>query len=161
MRILYIHGLDSSPNPERIAELKLRGHQVSALHIDYRRQPDVYQLLRTKALQDQTEWIIGSSLGGFIGFWLSEDLALPCLLFNPAMHVSLVEAQISPEMERNCPERWVLIGSDDEVVDPEASCLFFRNPDHQAPLQQVHVCQGMGHQIERSIFVSAVRWAGL
>jgi hypothetical protein len=59
MRILYIHGLDSAPNPDRTASLEVAGHQVFALHLDYRNQPDAYAQLRAFGEQEQVEYIVG------------------------------------------------------------------------------------------------------
>ncbi|GAB4414814.1 MAG: hypothetical protein OHK0039_22940 [Bacteroidia bacterium] len=160
MQILYIHGLDSSPNPGRMQYLEARGHQVHALHLDYRQQPDAYQILHDFACETGTQFIVGSSLGGFLGFWLAEALALPCLLFNPAMHVSLVEARI-PAIERRCPQRWVVLGEIDTVVDPQAGWVFFAAPAQQGPEQYVMLRQGLGHEIDPPTYAASVRWAGL
>ncbi|RMG70989.1 MAG: alpha/beta hydrolase [Bacteroidetes bacterium] len=162
MRILYIHGLDSSPNPDRIGWLERAGHRVFALHLDYRQQPDAFAILRGYAQANQIEFIVGSSLGGFLGFWLGEALGLPTLLFNPAMTmVRLDEARIDPNMPRRCPSRWVVLGAQDDTVDPFQNEAFFADPDNQVPYQRVVRCQWLGHQIDPDTFAAMARWAGL
>ena len=162
MHILYIHGLDSSPNPDRIGWLEQAGHQVSALHLDYRQQPDAFAILKAYAQAQGCTYLVGSSLGGFLGFWLGETLGLPGLLFNPAMTlVTLEEARIDPATPRRAPARWVVLGAQDDTVDPRANEAFFAQPVNQAPYQRVVTCQWLGHQIDPDTFAAMARWAGL
>ena len=44
MKTLYIHGLDSSPKPEKIRLIKPYSN-VSALHLRYKNQPDSFEIL--------------------------------------------------------------------------------------------------------------------
>jgi predicted esterase YcpF (UPF0227 family) len=85
MNTLYIHGLESSPVPGKIEIMQKLGLEVTALHLDYFLKPDSFEILKNEAIKNYVEFIIGSSYGGFLGYWLAEDLGLPCLLFNPAM----------------------------------------------------------------------------
>lgn len=161
MRILYIHGLDSAPNPDRIASLEAAGHEVFALHLDYRQQPDAYDILRDYAQQQRIDYIIGSSLGGALGFWLAEEMGVPCLLFNPAVYLSRPEINIELTAQPGCPARWVVIGEQDDVVDPAQSWAFFAQQDQRQTWQRVIRCQWLGHQIDRATFREMQRWAGL
>ncbi|MDX2286717.1 MAG: YqiA/YcfP family alpha/beta fold hydrolase [Bacteroidia bacterium] len=160
MQIIYIHGLDSRPYPDRTDPLRAAGHQVLALHLDYRRQPDTYALLHAAAARSGAEFVIGSSLGGFLGFWLSEEAGLPCLLFNPAMQVPLQAARIPRIRAGACPARWVMLGAEDAVVDPQYSLQLFQHT-YRAPQQQVELRAGLGHQIDPATYLAALRWCGL
>jgi uncharacterized protein len=161
MRILYIHGLDSAPHPERTQSLEDAGHQVQALHLDYRAQPDAYAILRQLARREEIDFIIGSSLGGVLSFWLAEEMGVPCLLFNPAVYLTRPEINIELEAQLGCPARWVVIGDQDEVVDPGQSWYFFQQPEQQQTWQRVVRCQWLGHQIDLATFREMQRWAGL
>ncbi len=161
MRILYIHGLDSRPNPERISSLESNGHQVFALHLDYRTEPSSYLKLKQYAKGEQVEFIVGSSLGGLMGFWLGEELGLPCLLFNPAVYFGRENANIQLENRIGCPRRWVVIGEKDEVVDPQISYQYFEDIAPQSQAQRVIRCQWLGHQIDPDTFREVQRWVGL
>lgn len=161
MKILYIHGLDSSPNPDRIGYMETQGHEVVALHLDYREQPDAYRILDSFARKERIEGIVGSSLGGFLGFWLSQHLAVPCLLYNPAMWLDAVELKIPVPEEDRCPGRYVVLGDEDDTVDPDQNWQFFSQLDKKSGYQQVIRCQGLGHQIDVKTFQDTFRWAGL
>ena len=63
---LYIHGLDSSPLKEKLDILKASGMNVFALHIDYRNQKNSYDLLENFAKKNEINFIVDSSLGGYI-----------------------------------------------------------------------------------------------
>jgi len=161
MKVLYIHGLDSHPTPQKIQMIAERGHEVFALHLNYREQKDAYHILKKYAEENQVEFIVGSSLGGFLGFYLAEELGIDCLLFNPAMAIDIVEAKISADFQRKCKKRYVILGDKDEVVNPTYNWDFFQNPDNQAPHQRVIRCQWLAHQIDFLSFKEFISFAGL
>lgn len=160
MKTLYIHGLDSHPVPEKLDILTAAGLEVMALHIDYRTEENAYRILKDYALSEKIEFIVGSSLGGYIGFWLAEDLGLPCLLFNPAMSFSNSLDEYMPEIpHRQCPARFVVIGAFDETVKSEENIRFFREPEQNNCYQRVIVCEWLEHQIDFITFEEMVKWA--
>jgi len=160
LKALYIHGFDSFPVPEKIQILRNAGLEVIAPHLDYRNQPDLYQLLKEIVISENIEFLIGSSLGGFTAFWLAEDLGLPCLLFNPAMSFGDLFKKHLPEIPNHlCPARFVVIGAKDETVDPSTNQAFFENLTSESCHQRVIICQWLGHQIDFATFEEMVCWA--
>lgn len=161
MKILYIHGLDSSPNLERMEWLSDRGHDVSALHLDYRNQPDSYELLMQEVESKQVEFIVGSSLGGRLGFWLSEEFGLSCLLFNPALALE-IPGLTDPSLKNpGCKRRHIVLGAQDDVVNPEDTWHWLKQADRAGLTQRVGMFQHLGHQIDLDTYVESCRWAGL
>ena len=93
--LLYLHGFRSSPQS---AKAQIMAQRVQALH------PSVSwwcpQLPASPAqaidllLQGTADWprrqmaVMGSSLGGFYAAWLSNQLGVPAVLINPAVHPS-------------------------------------------------------------------------
>ena len=160
MKTLYIHGLNSHPVPEKLEILKNYGLDVIALHIDYQKEKGVYQKLKETIENNNIEFIVGSSMGGFIGYWLGEDLGLPCLLFNPAMNYMDKLMPYIPDIDhRNCPARFVVIGAHDESVDPQKNISVFRNAEQVNCHQRVVVCEWLAHQIDYDTFDEMVGWA--
>ena len=160
MKTLYIHGLDSHPVPEKLEILKDSGLDVVALHIDYRKENRVYKKLKSTIQKEQVAFIVGSSMGGFLAYWLAEDLGLPCLLFNPAMSYMDELMPHLPEINnRLCPARFVVIGAHDESVDPQKNTQFFRSVERPSCHQRVVVCEWLAHQIDFNTFEEMVGWA--
>lgn len=160
MKTLYIHGLDSYPVPEKLGILEHAGLEVEALHLDYRTEKQSYQILRDFAIEEEIQFIIGSSLGGYIGYWLGEELGLPCLLFNPAMSYSDTLDEHMPDIDRRlCPARYVAIGAWDETVDPQQNLRFFRENQRDECYERVVVCEWLSHQIDFTSFEELVHWA--
>ncbi len=160
MKTLYIHGLDSHPVPEKLEILKKSGLDVVALHINYRKENGVYEKLKSTIQKEKVEFIVGSSMGGFLGFWLAEDMGLPCLLFNPAMNFIDKLVPHLPEIENHlCPARYVVIGAHDESVDPQKNIRFFKNAERDDCLQRVVVCEWLAHQIDYNTLEEMVGWA--
>lgn len=159
MKTLYIHGLDSHPVPEKLEILRQHHLDVVALHMDYRNEINVYHTLRKYAQGEQVKFIVGSSLGGFLGYWLAQDLGLPCLLFNPAMSYTELNEYMPEITNRLCPARFVIIGAHDDTVDPDENLDWFRNIDDGECYQRVLVCYWLAHQIDFDTFEEMVTWA--
>ena len=89
-KVLYIHGLGSSPKPAKLD--LIRNHtEVVALHLDYEQDVDSYKKLVALAKTESVSALIGSSLGGLISYHIAENMGLPCLLFNPALYREVPE----------------------------------------------------------------------
>lgn len=159
MKTLYIHGLDSFPVPEKIKIMEEAGLSVISMHLDYRRQPDAYEILKIEAMEKNTAVLVGSSLGGMLAFWLAEDLGLPCLLFNPAMDIGKdVDLKIPEITKRECPMRYVVLGEYDDSVDPANNLRLFKKWERDDLDQKVLSCHWLGHQIDFDTFGGMVGW---
>lgn len=158
MTILYIHGLDSSPNPERIGLLEAHGHRVVALHIDYRTEADIYPRLVDFAKEEGVDYLVGSSLGGYLAYWIGHDLGLPQLLFNPAVAMRSITLDAPYPIAEN-PEiqSKVVLGVLDESVPHNDNVAFFKN----RPWARVISCHWLAHQIDFPTYKEVIAWAGL
>ncbi len=159
MKAIYIHGLDSSPNLAKIDAMEKAGFETFALHLNYRDQADAYQILKEKIISEQIEFVVGSSMGGYLAYWLGADLGLPCLLLNPAMTFDYSGKLIVPKLsEDNCPFRLVVIGAKDDVVDPTDSAAFFEKLSGKH-YQRVIIANWMPHVVDNNSFNEFINWA--
>jgi uncharacterized protein len=160
MRTLYIHGLDSHPVPEKTQIMKNAGLEPTALHLNYRQKLGVYETLKDIAIRKKVEFIIGSSLGGYIGNALAEDLGLPCLLFNPAMHYTEVFYSKIPLIEKpECPARFIVLGQTDATINPNYTLKVFAERISKTTYQRIVTCHWLGHEIDFSTFAEMINWA--
>lgn len=160
MNTLYIHGLNSYPVPEKTEIMKKAGLSVVALHINYREKLGVYETLKDRIVRKNIKFIVGSSLGGYLGHWLAEDMGLPCLLFNPAMEYTDVFYSKIPIIEESkCPARFLVFGSKDDTIDGQKAFGFFKAREKDIPYQRIITCDWLGHKIDLNTFGGMVNWA--
>jgi alpha/beta superfamily hydrolase len=159
MKTLYIHGWQSSPNPAKIQILEEAGLEVIAPYIDYeKQQAEVYPGIKKLARDEQVEALIGSSMGGFIGYWLAQELNLPALLFNPALYFKSMQPFI-PAIDTDFnPPLFICSGEKDETVLPD---LLLKYLDQQHPNSdnlKVISAHWLAHQIDIKTFKSMTAW---
>jgi hypothetical protein len=160
MRTLYLHGLDSHPIPAKNKIMKAAGLELTALHINYREKLGVYETMKDTAIRKKIEFIIGSSLGGYIGNILAEDLGLPCLLFNPAMHYTDVFYSKMPVIKKSkCPARFIVLGENDANINPNYTLKIFREKEQKSTAQRILTCHWLGHEIDLRTFAEMINWA--
>jgi len=147
---LYIHGLESHPKKEKL-ELIEQFSKVLALHINYFESPNTFKKLSELIVEREITHIIGSSFGGFLGFWLSEKHGLPCLLFNPAIAIKSLDMEHEKHND-NCPLRLVILGVRDEVVDPILTINFLKEHPTENCTQRIISCNDLAHRIDMKTF---------
>ncbi len=84
MNIVYLHGLESNPNCDKVEWLRSQGHKVHSPRVDYSKENE-YNRIHKLCRGNCYDLIIGSSMGGWFGWNLGKMLKVPVLLFNPAM----------------------------------------------------------------------------
>lgn len=160
MKTLYIHGLDSYPRPEKNEIMREAGLDPVSLHLNYKQKLGVYESLKGAALREKVKFIIGSSLGGYLGNTLAEDLGLPCLLFNPAMHYTDVFYSKIPVIENpECPARYIVLGMNDSNINPNYTLKVFAEKGCKGTDQRILICHWLGHEIDFRTFDEMVNWA--
>jgi len=152
-RILYIHGLDSSPRADKSAIMQRYAELLYTPHLFYRRDNTVFSRLLKDAKELEINYIIGSSLGGLMGFWLAQHLEINSLLFNPALPRFKERTDIFPS-EKEAPNFFlnIILGKDDEVVPPQASIEYLEKTQYQYELNP-----NLAHQIDLDTFEKACK----
>ena len=116
MNILYLHGLDSNLSAEKKVILEPFGNSI-APELDYRANPNMIETLFNQYSNQNIDVIIGSSMGGFAGFYLSKLMQIPALLFNPALPYRTSVLQNIPVINDNHNHLLqIVIGNQDDVI---------------------------------------------
>jgi esterase/lipase len=125
--ILYIHGWESSPHKDRI-EMMIGicpGLTVIAPTFDYKEKPVWDELCDTMETK-KPDAIIGFSMGGYLGYHLSNKYKVHALLYSPAIVRNQdgssppLEFQPVPKEVRTLPpfkERIAVISPNDNMLN--------------------------------------------
>lgn len=157
MNIMYLHGLDSSPDEGKVSVLRERGHKVITRHFDYRSEPDVFKKSLKLAKETDTNFIVGSSMGGYYGYWLGHALEVGQLLFNPAMPFRSVRVQSQDIEEKPHVGSYVVLGAKDDNMPATFNISFFSTRQSA----RVVTCEWLGHKVDLDTFRQMCLWAGL
>lgn len=113
--ILYLHGLNSSPESHkaqllaaRMAELGL-ADRLAIPRLSHDPALAVAEAERQIAAAAEPPTLVGSSLGGFYATWLAEKHGLKAVLVNPAVEAPrLARSLIGPQRNYYSGEEWLL-----------------------------------------------------
>lgn len=151
MNILYIHGLNGSLIPEK-REILERYANVEAPSIDYENNPDSVIWLYNQYKDVKIDVVMGSSMGGFAGYYLSKLLQLPALVFNPALAERSVVQNVPDTPETNYDHIHIVIGSKDPVVNPKATLHFLGDLLLQEQSYKISIRHDLEHRIPLDVF---------
>jgi esterase/lipase len=157
-KLLYLHGYQGAPNLEKVAYMESLGFDVIAPHIDYDNRPDIISELS----ELDFDYIIGNSLGSYVGFYLSEIKGVPSVLINAPMYMNIMEVincQINVPhnlLNLNCGvhKKHIILGADDDIVNPVKVVEWL---GHSGFEYDVHMYKGMGHVYTHGQFVDSVQ----
>ena len=159
MKALYIHGLNSSPNPKKLEIIDSLGLEVVSPFIDYdQEKAAVYDRVKNIALENNVDLIIGSSLGGFIAFWLANDIHIPALLFNPALYFESMQAYIPKIKKQNNPAIYVCLGEKDTQVAPQEVREYLSKQVDVHNNTKVMMASWLAHGIDLKTFKTITSW---
>mgnify|MGYP000433192538 CR=1 FL=1 len=152
-RILYLHGLESSPGGKKVDFLSSKAY-VHAPEMDYT-DKNVFTDLLKSVVNFTPDIIIGSSMGGYFAYALGGVCKIPVLLFNPALHSRTFEPLI-PEFVKDYypPKMEVILGSDDAVINSNTTLQYLDNtlPPKYAGCS-TSVIKDMGHRTSLPVFI--------
>ena len=152
-KVLYLHGLESKQGGPKV-EFLANEFYVHAPAMDY---TDPYLAVKVAHIMEnfQPDFIIGSSMGGYVADILAEKYGKPAILFNPALHNRSFEPAINYPVEGEEAElqekKVVVLGKQDEVIPPYITKLMLENN-----FNYKIVLEEMGHQIPLNIFIDTV-----
>lgn len=93
MKLIYLHGFNSSENSETVLDLKKNyGNDLISISYDYVNADNGYNqinnLIENVLKSDQDLILVGSSLGGFWANYFAQKYDLKSVLINPAIKPS-------------------------------------------------------------------------
>ncbi|SHI41751.1 hypothetical protein SAMN04487911_10211 [Arenibacter nanhaiticus] len=150
MNILYIHGLESTLSDAKRNLLEKYG-RVEAPLMDYKEHNQIFDTLYNTYKNADIDLVMGSSMGGFMGYYLARALKVPALLFNPALTYRSVVQEIPSKLEHCNKYLQVILGSQDEVVNPMDTIAFLSQLSKDVPLK-IHLHHQLGHRIPEPVF---------
>lgn len=156
MNILYLQGLDSSLSIEKRQILEPFGN-IIAPDLDYRANPNMIETLYNEYENKNIDAIIGSSMGGFAGFYLSKLMQIPALLFNPALPYRTSVLQNIPIIEeKNNHLLQIVIGNQDDVILAKDNLAFITNLFPVKYDFRLHLINELSHGIPFDVFAKEI-----
>lgn len=149
MKISYIHGLESDPIGPKSTWLNER-FDTYIPSVNYN-DPSSFERILNEC--KGSKLIIGSSMGGYFAYLISQHLGIPTLLFNPAV----VDRTFQPEVEEsNNPKRVkhiVYLGKKDNVIRGSKVKKWFSNNGIGSFSYNMY---NTGHRVPYDVFIEAV-----
>jgi esterase/lipase len=155
MIILYLHGLNSTNLNERTEWLSQYGKIINPL-MDYKNVPKAYHYLEKLVKKYKPDLIVGSSMGGFMGYHLGNYYGIPTILLNPALIMkTLIKPTTAIYPIKNI--HYIAIGSKDEVIPPFTTKKILQEDRVKYKLKEYN----RGHETPIKDFIAFSRWTGL
>jgi len=149
-KILFLHGLESSNVGPKVDFLREHANVV-APKIDYQ-DDSLEEKLMYVVENFQPDYIIGSSMGGYVGSLLANKYGIKNLLYNPAIHSRSMEPKLNRLVNESANyfvELNVVLGNQDEVINPNITEAMLLDAEIVCEIERVD----MGHRINYDVFV--------
>lgn len=151
MNILYLHGLDGELIPEKYEILQKFG-KVFSPAINYRTEYNSIELLVNQYKSEKIQAVIGSSLGGFVAYYISDAYTIPTLLFNPALASRSISQKVPNYKSPYLSFKQIVLGRKDDVVDPRGTLTFLSKNMQEHTNYDIHIREALGHRIPVEVF---------
>jgi hypothetical protein len=156
MKIAYLHGLESQicEQDPKIQFLRTEFDTAYTPSIDYT-DPTTFETLLTAIRELQPGLIVGSSMGGYLGYLIGSALGIPTLLFNPAV----VHRSFNPVVHATPTKpthHTLYLGDLDTTIPGHLIREWFALNSQQPPL--IHSYPD-GHRVPQTQFIQSIaKW---
>lgn len=155
MNILFLHGLESKLSKEKKEILDIHGN-LFVPDMDYYSNPNIIQWLIDEYKAKKIDVVIGSSMGGFAGYYLTKTIPCTALLFNPALPYRTTLQNIPEAISIHKKPITLVLGIKDEIIKSSDTLLFVA----ENPLTEtnciIHLRNDLEHRITMEIFEEEV-----
>ena len=155
MNILYLHGLDSKLNTEKRTVLEQYG-RVFAPDLDYYNNPNTIEWVLEQFSDTEINTVIGSSMGGFAAYHISNALFRPALLFNPALRKRSVHQNLPADINAYNNLKQIVIAQRDQVVLPADTLSFLSENFNPVTDIYLRLVPRLEHRISEALFKEEV-----
>lgn len=155
MKIAYLHGLESSINPEdpKIIWLNDNFKDVYTPTIDYKNPGSFKTILRTIKNMDP-DCIVGSSMGGYFAYLIGSKLGIKTVLFNPAVVGRSFDPVVDDIDTKGRNGHNLFLGKNDKVINGNDIRKFFG--DSGMANVNTDYYNG-GHRVPADVFISSIK----
>ena len=145
---VFLHGLESSAYGEKSDFLKNNFPNTFIPELKYKEidPKTLFDSIYNQLVGQNIKLIIGSSMGGYLGYCLCKKLGVSGLLFNPALDLNSLGIQFDNTGQLK-PHLDIVLGEFDKVVNPQLTIdwlfknedsttysVFFESIEHRIPL---------------------------
>ena len=146
--VVFLHGLESSAYGEKSDFLKNNFPNTFIPELKYKEidPKTLFDSIYNQLVGQNIKLIIGSSMGGYLGYCLCKKLGVSGLLFNPALDLNSLGIQFDNTGQLK-PHLDIVLGEFDKVVNPQLTIdwlfknedsttysVFFESIEHRIPL---------------------------
>jgi hypothetical protein len=160
-KVLYLHGLESNQGGPKVDYLSSKC-LICAPKLDYK-NPDCFQNIHKLLSENDFDLIIGSSMGGYLGFIMGEIFEIPTILFNPALHSRSFEPNNHFKPQLGNTFHYIILGNQDDIIDPNTTTKMLKDIipnkiDDKSFKYYIENIEGMGHRIPLDIFITKIQY---
>jgi len=149
MKIAYISGFGSTPNKDKIKIMEERGEVIYYDPNYLKNKEIIYTIAREISdVGDDEVFIVGSSLGAYMAFYVSNILQKPALLFNPSFNFKNGGKLISNHDRSEYPNKLIVLSKQDEMLDNKTNLKFLSSIGYGDKIIEI---EG-GHHIDTNVF---------
>lgn len=156
MNILYLHGLESKLSLPKKEILEKYG-TVAAPDMDYFANPKMIEWLINEYQNKEIDVIIGSSMGGFAGYYVAMVLNCKALLFNPALARRSTFQEIpNRQIPKSGSNFQIVMGFEDTVVPMKETLEFLKENAFKTTFYNLKLIPNLEHQIPIDVFENQI-----
>lgn len=130
MKVLYYHGLGGEAPMDLISKFRELGLELICKTHDYEKEYDSdlgKSMMEREFNNENIDFVIGNSFGGYVGYHVAKKLNVPMLLLNPAIDRSVTKTGIYDfdfEVSINEPRIHLALGKYDNLVNPNLTISY-------------------------------------
>lgn len=158
MKVIYIHGFQSSPRKDKLDILNKYFDEVFGPEIDWENEDErvgLYKNLSSIIKKHNITHIVGSSMGGQMAFYLATNLNKRALCFNPAFNLRYFDLGY-PKNKSFDGKIDIILGKNDDVVDPNRTISFLDTEGYKKDSIEIESLN-IGHSINLESFEYGVK----